>query len=125
MGVEATRQAAKFGTAEVKLYRDVVTEKVGWKVKLADFCLGIVLFGVHRMYRMRLQGTRVKGVIYLEDFRELLRNLLAEWSGTSVEIHHRLISLMTPRRFQFAGQFLCTCYILCDVDIASGRPPFS
>lgn len=79
--IEAARQVAKFGTPDFQLYRDVVPHTVGWKIKLLDVCLGIILFGVHRMYRIRLQSARVKGVIYLEDFRELLRNFLSEWSG--------------------------------------------
>lgn len=79
--IESARRVAKFGTPDFRLYHDVVNEEVGWKVKLADACLLLVLFGAHRMYRVRLQGARVKGVIYLADFRELLQNFLAEWSG--------------------------------------------
>lgn len=79
--IEQSRQKAKFGTPDFRLYRDVVGEDVGWKVKLADACLLFVLFGAHRMYRARLQGARVKGAVYLADFRELLKNFLAEWSG--------------------------------------------
>jgi hypothetical protein len=82
--IENARQISKFGTPEFRLYRDVVTDAVGWKVKLADTFLMFILFGAHRMYRMRLQNARVKGVIYLADFRELLQNFLAEWSGTLV-----------------------------------------
>ena len=79
--IERARRIAKFGTPDFQLYRDVVNDEVGWKVKFADACLLLVLFGAHRMYRTRLQSTRVKGVIYLADFRELLQNFLAEWSG--------------------------------------------
>lgn len=88
--IERARQISKFGTPQFQLYRDVVSDDVGWGVKLADVCLGVILFGAHRMYRIRLQGVRIKGVVYLPDFRELLKNFLAEWSGEAPLAAYRL-----------------------------------
>jgi hypothetical protein len=33
------------------------------------------------MYLKRLQSTRVKGVVYVPDFRNLMQSLLVEWAG--------------------------------------------
>lgn len=79
--VEEYRTKAKFGTPDYQLYRPVVAVKTSWKFKTAEQCLMLALFGAHRTYRMRLQGARVRGTIYLADFRELLRSFLVEWSG--------------------------------------------
>lgn len=79
--IEQFRSNAKFGTSDYRLYRDVVNEEVGRRVKFADACLFFVFFGAHTIYRTRLQSARVNGNIYVADFRELVNNLLAEWSG--------------------------------------------
>ena len=60
---------------------------MGWKLRTAEMCFGWILFGVNRMYRTRLQVVRIKGEIYLADFRELMRNFLAEWSGRFISSH--------------------------------------
>ena len=81
--IENVRAQTKFGTANYELYRPVVPRNPSFLTKLAEACLTTVLFGAHRMYRVRLQNARVQGTIYLADFRELLGNFLAEWSGKS------------------------------------------
>ncbi|THG94799.1 hypothetical protein EW026_g6743 [Hermanssonia centrifuga] len=82
--IEIARKKSQFGTYDFQLYRNVVPDPVGWEIKIADACLFLVLFGAHRTYRMRLQGARVKGEVYLADFRELLNNFLAEWSDSNL-----------------------------------------
>ncbi len=79
--IEEYREKANFGTSDYQLYRPVVPETPSWKVKMAERCLMVILFGAHKSYRMRLQGARVRGTVYLADFRELLNHLLVEWSG--------------------------------------------
>lgn len=79
--IENVRSQTKFGTASRELYRPVVPKKPAFYVKMFEACLTLLLFGAHKMYRVRLQNARVQGTIYLTDFRELLGNFLAEWSG--------------------------------------------
>ena len=79
--IENVRSQTNFGTSDNKLYRPVVPKEPGRLTKFAEACLMVLLFGAHRMYRVRLQHARVQGTIYLTDFRELLGNFLAEWSG--------------------------------------------
>lgn len=79
--IENVRAQTKFGTVNYELYRPVVPRNPSFLTKFAEACLTTVLFGAHRMYRVRLQNARVQGTIYLADFRELLGNFLAEWSG--------------------------------------------
>ena len=71
-----------FGKPDAEIYRSVVVEKLSPKVQLINTILMLVLFGAHHSYCSRLQNVRVKGMVYVADFRELLQNLLAEWSGT-------------------------------------------
>lgn len=82
--IEQARQKSKFGTLDYELYRPVVTAKPSIKVRVYELLLMLVLFGAHKMYRVRLQSTRVKGEVYLADFRELLKTLLAEWTDSNL-----------------------------------------
>lgn len=43
--VEEYRTKAKFGTPDYQLYRPVVAVKTSWKVKTAEQCLMLALFG--------------------------------------------------------------------------------
>lgn len=79
--IEVSRRESKHGTRDAQLYRPVVVAPPTWRVKAADVALAPVLFGVQRMYRVRLEGVRVKGVMYEPDLRDLFENFLAEWSG--------------------------------------------
>lgn len=81
--IERVRRQVKFGTPEYGLYRPRVPKDTSISVKVLETALVVLLFGAHKMYRVRLQSARVQGTIYLADFRELLGNFLAEWSGKS------------------------------------------
>ncbi|KAI0782564.1 hypothetical protein C8Q75DRAFT_737530 [Abortiporus biennis] len=82
--VEAARRRVNFGSANNSLYRQVVTAEPSWKVRLMETGLMVFMFGAHKVYRERLQSARVKDIVYLPDFRDLLRNLLAEWSDSNL-----------------------------------------
>ena len=82
--IEEVRHKTHFGTYDFQLYRNVVSQDVGWKVRMADACLVWVLFGVNRMYRRRLQAARVKGEVYLTEFKDLMKGFLAEWSDSNL-----------------------------------------
>ncbi|KAI0941081.1 hypothetical protein AcV7_002728 [Taiwanofungus camphoratus] len=82
--IEVSRRESKHGTRDAQLYRPVVVAPPTWRVKAADVALAPVLFGVQRMYRVRLEGVRVKGVMYEPDLRDLFENFLAEWSDSNL-----------------------------------------
>lgn len=92
--IEQARQKSKFGTLDYELYRPVVTAKPSIKVRVYELLLMLVLFGAHKMYRVRLQSTRVKGEVYLADFRELLKTLLAEWTGIYLSLHFTFVLVL-------------------------------
>ena len=81
--IEVARRKSHFGTYDVQMYRSVVSDDVSLRVKFAEACLLLVFFGAHRMYRTRLQAVRVKGEVYLSDFKMLVSHFLDEWSGKS------------------------------------------
>lgn len=54
-----------------------------WRLEVAEMVLFLALFGVHRMYFGRLRRVRVGQSAYLLDFRKVLQQFLAEWSGQS------------------------------------------
>ncbi|KAG1859338.1 hypothetical protein DFJ58DRAFT_840204 [Suillus subalutaceus] len=62
---------------------NAVIPAIVWHIarfSLLEIILPSPLFGTHSMYRTRLQGTRVKGVVYLPDFRKLMQQFLDEWA---------------------------------------------
>ncbi|KAH8092505.1 hypothetical protein BXZ70DRAFT_457299 [Cristinia sonorae] len=79
--IEDVRSRTQFGTSDFQLYRPVATQRPRFLVRAAE---AFLMVGAHRMYRVRLQHARVQGSIYLSDFRELLGNLLAEWSDSNL-----------------------------------------
>ena len=95
--IEVSRRQVKHGTREFSMYRAVAVSPTRWQVRVADVCLVFLLFGVQRMYRLRLESVRVKGVVYPPDLRDLFKNFLAEWAGTlhfrAFTHHHRLTFL--------------------------------
>ncbi|CAL1699885.1 unnamed protein product [Somion occarium] len=82
--VEENRIRCKYGTFDARPYRPCsVPEPTTW-IKVLDVFLIFIFFGTHRMYRTRLQSTRIKNIVYLPDFRELLRSFLLEWGDTTL-----------------------------------------
>ncbi|OBZ70282.1 hypothetical protein A0H81_09799 [Grifola frondosa] len=69
---------------QAQIYRQVAVAPSSWSMRLTDIFLACVLFGVQKMYRVRLEGERVGGVIYTPDMRELFQHFLAEWSDTNL-----------------------------------------
>jgi hypothetical protein len=84
--IEIVRERYHYGTKDARLYRDIAIEtKPTWRVeRLLDVLLFCVFFSTHGTYKIRLEGTRPKGHVYLPDFRELMRSLLVEWSDSNL-----------------------------------------
>ncbi|GBE80207.1 predicted protein [Sparassis crispa] len=82
--IEVSRRQVKHGTREFSMYRAVAVSPTRWQVRVADVCLVFLLFGVQRMYRLRLESVRVKGVVYPPDLRDLFKNFLAEWADSNL-----------------------------------------
>jgi hypothetical protein len=75
--VEKSRTTYHWGTPENRIYRNVAIPEPS----RLEMILTWPLFGAHSMYRTRLQGTRVKGAVYLPDFQKLMQQFLDEWAG--------------------------------------------
>lgn len=86
--VEKSQARYSWGTPEARFYRDVAVPKPTAKVRFLEGMLMIVLFGMHSMYRKRLQSCRVKGMVYVPDFQRLMQSLVVEWAG---ECRNRLL----------------------------------
>ena len=79
--VSKSRTRYKWGTTETRMYRNVAVPKPTTKVRVFEGVLMAVLFGMHSMYRRRLQNCRVQGMVYVPDFHDLMRSLVVEWAG--------------------------------------------
>ncbi|TFY71970.1 hypothetical protein EVG20_g1013 [Dentipellis fragilis] len=79
--IERYRERYQYGTQGSRIYRDIAVAEPTWQVKIVDGLLFLFLFGVHRMYRERLERTRPGGIIYLPDFQNMMKSLLVEWAG--------------------------------------------
>ncbi|CCL99557.1 uncharacterized protein FIBRA_01575 [Fibroporia radiculosa] len=82
--IEASRTKHKHGTHESKLYRDGAIDAPGWQVKVLDLLVVLLLLGMQRMYRLRLQSARVKGVVNADALRELFEHFLDEWADSNL-----------------------------------------
>ncbi|KAA1466618.1 hypothetical protein DENSPDRAFT_831480 [Dentipellis sp. KUC8613] len=82
--IERYRQRYQYGTQGSRIYRDVAVAEPTWQVKIVDGLLFLFLFGVHRMYRERLERTRPGGIIYLPDFQNMMKSLLVEWADSNL-----------------------------------------
>ncbi|OAX37450.1 hypothetical protein K503DRAFT_866861 [Rhizopogon vinicolor AM-OR11-026] len=78
--VEKSRTRYHWGTPENRIYRDVAIPEPS----RLEMILTLPLFGAHSMYRTRLQGTRVKGAVYLPDFQKLMQQFLDEWADSNL-----------------------------------------
>lgn len=78
--VEKSRTQYHWGTPENRIYRNVAIPEPS----RLEMILTLPLFGAHSMYRTRLQGTRVKGAVYLPDFRKLMQQFLDEWADSNL-----------------------------------------
>jgi len=85
--IESVRERYHYGTKHARLYRDIAIDKptATWRSRLLlDVLLFSLFFNSHRTYRDRLAATRPKGHVYLPDFRELMNDLLVEWSDSNL-----------------------------------------
>ena len=53
-----------------------------WRLTLAESLFTFLLLATHRPYRKRLTRTRVAWSVNLEEFRNAMEEMLAEWTGT-------------------------------------------
>lgn len=95
--VEKSRTQYHWGTPENRIYRNVAIPEPS----RLEMILTLPLFGAHSMYRTRLQGTRVKGAVYLPDFRKLMQQFLDEWAGKHCPFRDVLFAYHDDR-LQFA-----------------------
>lgn len=82
--IEETRTRYKHGTAEARIYRNIVVPETPAEMRKWDVLFGILLFGAHTAYRRRLRRTYIKEVVYLPEFRRLMESLLLEWADTNL-----------------------------------------
>ena len=82
--IEAVRERYRYGTKDARLYRDIAVEEPTWRGRLLDVLLFCVFFNAHGTYKDRLESARPKGHVYLPVFRELMSNLLVEWSDSNL-----------------------------------------
>jgi len=66
------------------LRRKPTKHKSTWQLEMTQFFLALVLLGAHRMYFQRLKKIRTGKSVYLPDFREVLRQFLAEWTDSNL-----------------------------------------
>ncbi|TDL30079.1 hypothetical protein BD410DRAFT_824006 [Rickenella mellea] len=84
--VSAAYKRHKFGTAEVQSQREPPSVWQPTKfVRAMDVGLYVLLFGMHAMYRQRLEGTRTKrGYIQSADFHDVMANFMKEWGDSNL-----------------------------------------
>ncbi|PCH40721.1 hypothetical protein WOLCODRAFT_162483 [Wolfiporia cocos MD-104 SS10] len=68
----------RWAWCERKHARDLVWT---WQTEALDYMLMFILLGAHRMYFGRLRKVRDGRSIFLNDFRELMRKFVAEWTA--------------------------------------------
>lgn len=54
-----------------------------WQLALAEILFAVLLLATHKSYRKRLAKTRIAWSVDLEEFRHLIEEMLAEWTGAS------------------------------------------
>ncbi|PCH40717.1 hypothetical protein WOLCODRAFT_162479 [Wolfiporia cocos MD-104 SS10] len=82
--VEEDRHEHRYGKQDWQLYRSVAIDGPTWQVKLMDFFLSLVLFGIQRMYRLRLQGAYIKGRVDADGLGDLFEHFLDEWADSNL-----------------------------------------
>lgn len=54
-----------------------------WQLRVARYVFGTLLLGSNTAYATRLQATRWGAGVHIEEFRHVLKQFLAEWTGES------------------------------------------
>lgn len=78
------------------------------------------------MYQTRLPGTRVKGAVYLPDFRKLMQQSLDEWADSNllvtVFVSANVAFLAVPGSMRYKKRFTCIIIIRYDEHHRRGAP---
>lgn len=61
--------------------RAIYSTSATWQLALAESLFALLLLATHRSYRKRLTKTRVAWSVNLEEFRNMVDAMLAEWTG--------------------------------------------
>ncbi|CCM00467.1 uncharacterized protein FIBRA_02500 [Fibroporia radiculosa] len=83
MGSARKGTAGTYGSA-FDMHRARRADASSWQLAAAQYLLMAVLLGAHRMYFARLRKTRNGATAYLLDFREVLRQFVAEWTDSNL-----------------------------------------
>lgn len=99
--IEGVRMRYQHGTHRARFHRDVAVAEQTWRIRAADMALLFLVFGAHKIYRQRLQSTRVKGMLYLPDFQSLMKSFLVEWAGPCASFSSMKHRAHVPLDFRF------------------------